>query len=50
MSGSVAPGRQVLGGAQSDFLQVAVNGGTVDGGAGADFCRVNSGDPPINGP
>lgn len=50
VGGPVAPSGQVLGGDQGDFLQVAVNGGTVDGGAGLDFCRVNSGNPPINCP
>jgi hypothetical protein len=46
-AGTTATGR-ILGGADGDFIFAGPNAGTVDGGLGADFCRVVSGNPPIN--
>ncbi|QGZ51515.1 hypothetical protein GPZ77_26855 [Streptomyces sp. QHH-9511] len=46
VTGTVAQGAAVRGGAGSDYLQVNVNNGTVSGGEGIDYCRVSSGNPP----
>ncbi|MFG2658375.1 hypothetical protein [Streptomyces sp. NPDC048425] len=46
-AGTTANGR-ILGGSDGDFIFVGPNAGTVDGGLGSDFCRVASGNTPIN--
>ncbi|GAB7101750.1 hypothetical protein JCM4814A_00640 [Streptomyces phaeofaciens JCM 4814] len=38
----------LVGSADGDFVFVGPNAGTVDGGLGSDFCRVASGNSPID--
>ncbi|MFF0425672.1 MULTISPECIES: hypothetical protein [unclassified Streptomyces] len=47
VDGSVGPTGQVLGGDDNDYVVVGPNAGVVNGGAGVDFCRVASGNPPV---
>ncbi|MDT9690126.1 hypothetical protein Q5762_17630 [Streptomyces sp. P9(2023)] len=48
VDGLVSPMASVRGNTGSDFLRVNGNAGVVDGGPGSDFCRVATGNPPIN--
>ncbi|MGW8766026.1 hypothetical protein ACWGN5_26400 [Streptomyces sp. NPDC055815] len=48
VEGSVGPMAQILGGDDSDYIVVGPNAGAVNGGTGFDFCRVSSGNPPVN--
>ncbi|MFF0478140.1 hypothetical protein [Streptomyces sp. NPDC004284] len=45
VDGSVGPMGRVLGGDGGDYIVVGPNAGAVNGGAGADYCRVASGNP-----
>ncbi|WP_406063218.1 hypothetical protein OG462_32785 [Streptomyces sp. NBC_01077] len=46
--GSVTSTGAVRGDEGNDYVRVGANGNVVDGGLGTDFCRVASGNPPVN--
>ncbi|MEU4068229.1 hypothetical protein AB0F25_38535 [Streptomyces wedmorensis] len=48
VDGPVTATGAVRGDDGNDFIRVGANGNVVDGGLGVDFCRVASGNPPVN--
>ncbi|MFG2333271.1 hypothetical protein ACGFMM_27115 [Streptomyces sp. NPDC048604] len=48
VQGVIAAGGAVRGDTAGDYVIVNASQGTTDGGPGLDFCRVGSGNPPIN--